>query len=167
MGFPYDLTLKNTAVFYCYFFPKGDKSNWWSHSAYLYVVDVVNPLSHWVMQPYPDSKESHCQFSHALLLHCNIMEHSFGRLFSGRDGYGICNCWCFKHFVSNWRLLCPSLAMWRCKRNILVWLNYSFCNSCAPSLQQLLAAHMHRRISKSEVLFADLSVIVVITLPVI
>lgn len=149
------------------FFPNGDKSNWWSHRAYLHVVNGANPLSHWVIEPYPDIKESHCQFSHALFLRHGVMEHSFGRLSTGRDGCGICKCQCFKHFMNNWRLLCPSLAMWRCKRKILLRLDYSFCNSYTPSLQQLLTAHVkHGRIFESEVLFADLLVIVVITLPV-
>lgn len=46
-------------------------------------------------------------------------------------------------------------------------LDYSFYSSCTPSLQQFVAHLMHRRSSKSEVLFADLLVIVEITLPVI
>lgn len=150
------------------FFPNGDTSSWWSHSAYLQVVDGENSLSRWVIQPYPDSKGSHCQFSHALFLCHKLMEHSFGRLSMGRDVCGISKWQCFKHFVNNWRLLCPSLATWRCKRKILLWLDYSFFNSCTPSLQRLLAAHiMHRRISESKVIFTDLSVIVVVSLLVI
>lgn len=92
--------------------------------ACLHVVDRVNPLSHWVIQPYLDSERSHCQFRHALFLCHSMMEHSFGSLSAGRDGCGICKCPCFEHFVNNWSLICSSLLMWRCKRSMLLWLQF-------------------------------------------
>lgn len=86
----------------------------------------------------------------------------------GRDASGISKCQCFKHLVNNCIVLCPSLFMLRYGRNILCWLDYSFCSSCITSLQKLLTSHIiHGKIWESEVLLADLLVIEATILPVI